>query len=625
MAIVKVIKIEGDTKGAQKSFNDLGTIIQEQKDITIEFEKELSRLQQQLASTSKGNLAQQKITKDRIVDLKGALKDQRISLKELNNEKSKQVKTDKLTFEGATRNYGAIQLLDQVTGGLASQVRAAVDASRLFGVTTKATTVATTAQAGATTSATAANTGFNLSLKATRTALIATGFGAFIVLLGLAVAYWDDIEEFITGANAEIEKHNKKLQDNVDSNTDILKLLKLQEEILGEQGVSLDDILTKQLGVLNYQLSSALALAQSKKELLEIAKLEAERELRLSRAAGRRNKRLKSATETEFEQGTIDDIKKLAEESLAAEIQVKELTLAIIKLTKRRGGVGEEPEAPEKDPDKLDPIDALLKKLEDETLIGLESNQRAFERERDRVEGIEEIKRNAFEENALAALNREESAELAKLDALHASEEAYNIVIAFYAKKRGEISDKEGDEAIALEEKIQKGKDDIRDSSIQNISNGIGLIKSLAGENEALQKAAIIADSAVGVAKVIINTQAANAQATAIYGTIAPPVAAGLILRNKISAGIGIAANLVATKTALSAIGSGGGGVAPPTPSAGGGTSAPSFNLVEGTSSNQLQETIQQDRQPIEAFVVSQNVTTSQELSRNIVRSNSIG
>ena len=74
-------------------------------------------------------------------------------------------------FEEVTKNGGAIAILDQLTGGLASRVRDTFEATKLF----------------------------NFSLKSMRTALIATGIGAFVVLLGTVVSYWDEITDFITG------------------------------------------------------------------------------------------------------------------------------------------------------------------------------------------------------------------------------------------------------------------------------------------------------------------------------------------------------------------------------------------------------------------------------------------
>ena len=91
------------------------------------------------------------------------------------NQESKKVASE---FENVTKNGGAIAILDQLTGGLASRVRDTFEATKLF----------------------------NFSLKGMRTALIATGIGAFIVALGVVVAYWDEIVDFITGASAALKE-----------------------------------------------------------------------------------------------------------------------------------------------------------------------------------------------------------------------------------------------------------------------------------------------------------------------------------------------------------------------------------------------------------------------------------
>jgi len=59
--------------------------------------------------------------------------------------------------------------------------------------------------------------------------------------------------------------------------------------------------------------------------------------------------------------------------------------------------------------------------------------------------------------------------------------------------------------------------------------------------------------------------------------------------------------------------------------SGGGGASAPSFNVVGTSGVNQLAESLQQDQQPVQAYVVGSNVTSQQELDRNIVDTVSLG
>jgi len=52
--------------------------------------------------------------------------------------------------------------------------------------------------------------------------------------------------------------------------------------------------------------------------------------------------------------------------------------------------------------------------------------------------------------------------------------------------------------------------------------------------------------------------------------------------------------------------------------------SAPSFNLVQGTGTNQIAEGLNQQEPIAKAYVVSSDVSTSQELDRKIVEGASL-
>jgi hypothetical protein len=233
-----------DVDGFSKNIGDYGRIIQEQKDITIEFEKELRVLQTQLKNTSKGNLSQQTALKSGITNLKGAIGEQRIALKDLNNQQKKNNVTSKSTVNNLSRNYGAIQLLDQVTGGMASQFRAAEDATRLF----------------------------NTQLKFTKTALIATGIGLFIVALGLVVAYWEEIVGFINQTEAKLKRQLKTQEQQATLSSARLKALKAENELLKLQGQNLDSNIQKQNKELTFQLALALSRKNSIQDQLDDAK-----------------------------------------------------------------------------------------------------------------------------------------------------------------------------------------------------------------------------------------------------------------------------------------------------------------------------------------------------------------
>lgn len=123
----------------------------------------------------------------------------------------------------------------------------------------------------------------------------------------------------------------------------------------------------------------------------------------------------------------------------------------------------------------------------------------------------------------------------------------------------------------------------------------------------------------MAVSQAIQDTYAsANAAYKAMVGI--PVVGPGLAVA---AAGAAVASGLINVKKILSAKAVDSGGS-----SAGGGggavPAAPAFNLVQGTGANQIAEAIGGQNQPIQAYVVSGNVTTAQSLDRNIVDNSTI-
>lgn len=165
----------------------------------------------------------------------------------------------------------------------------------------------------------------------------------------------------------------------------------------------------------------------------------------------------------------------------------------------------------------------------------------------------------------------------------------------------------------------------------------VSLFSILAGKSKKLQKAALIAEGSVGVAKTVQNTFTGNAaalsqgivQAGPILG---PPLAAPAIALNTIQGGISVAGTVAATAKGLSAIGEGGSvnGSTGATSAGGSGGTAPTRNVAQvgfqGSSENQIANAVaasQKNQPPIEAFVVSQSMTDQQELDRKKELNNS--
>ena len=87
-----------------------------------------------------------------------------------------------------------------------------------------------------------------------------------------------------------------------------------------------------------------------------------------------------------------------------------------------------------------------------------------------------------------------------------------------------------------------------------------------------------------------------------------------------------ISAAVGKSKSVASSLGAGGGGGSIQTPQIPTGSAPPAFNVVGTSGSNQLAGAIAgQQQQPVKAFVVSNDVTTAQELDRNIVSGATIG
>jgi hypothetical protein len=77
----------------------------------------------------------------------------------------------------------------------------------------------------------------------TRAALVATGIGAFVVALGLVVAYWEDITELVSGVSAQQKDLLATQQASVKASEDSLAAISESENTLRLQGKTEKEIL----------------------------------------------------------------------------------------------------------------------------------------------------------------------------------------------------------------------------------------------------------------------------------------------------------------------------------------------------------------------------------------------
>jgi len=219
--------------------------------------------------------------------------------------------------------------------------------------------------------------------------------------------------------------------------------------------------------------------------------------------------------------------------------------------------------------------------------------------------------KDALAEIELAKMNELNDINLKYQDLDYKQKEEARLKLAEATKK---ASEKEIAEAKAVAEQ----KAAIQMQGLDTALQGVQLIKGLFEKQKGVQKAAVIAESAIGIAKMIIANKLANVAALATPQAVASSgiSAAPVIAMNNISTGIGIAANIAATAKALRTLG---GGSPPSSPSGGGGSGgggvmSANFNVVGNSGINQL---AQLQQTPTKAYVVSSDVTSGQSLDRN--------
>jgi hypothetical protein len=164
---------------------------------------------------------------------------------------------------------------------------------------------------------------------------------------------------------------------------------------------------------------------------------------------------------------------------------------------------------------------------------------------------------------------------------------------------------------------IDKREAQAKKQNLEVVGSALSMASDLLGETTGAGKA-------LAVASTTVSTYLAAQQAYAsqlIPGDPSSPV------RASIAAGVAVAGGLMNVKKILSVKTPGGKGGSATAPSGGGGggaTAAPSFNVVGNAGVNQIANTLGV-QQPIQAYVVANNVTTAQSLDRNIVQNASLG
>ena len=235
---------------------------------------------------------------------------------------------------------------------------------------------------------------------------------------------------------------------------------------------------------------------------------------------------------------------------------------------------------------------------EDKRLADKEAKQEKIIEE---LELDREFSNQTFEEQKEILSSREE----ALLNDATLSEEQRTALTAQYADARATIAEEETSAKLA---------------ALDAVGNALGSMSKLAGEETATGKALAIAAATISV-----FTGMANIWAGFNVGTPTPIDVAMKVAGSATVAANGFAAIKNITKTKVP----GGRDPSPSTPTSTAPAPTPmppAFNIVGQSDTNQLADAIGgQMQQPLQAFVVASEITTAQELERNIIDGASIG
>lgn len=246
-----------------------------------------------------------------------------------------------------------------------------------------------------------------------------------------------------------------------------------------------------------------------------------------------------------------------------------------------------------------------------------------------------ELKKLKDDADKKAAADLKEAEKLAKERAKALRDqkiEVNNERLAMEAKDAEDIkkeNEKKAADEITTEKYLNETKLAIKNNYLNSASATVDALKTLAGGNEELQAAALIAESAISIAKMIIANNAANVAIVAqgaslaiVSGGASVAAAASLVTANNISTAVGVAATIAATGAGLAAIGKSG---APSGGGGGGNVTAPSApripQSISGTRLGGNSEVTTTGKSTVgKVIVVETDITQTQDKVKNIIR-----
>ena len=507
-----------------------------------------------------------------------------------------------------------------------------------------------------------------------KNAIGATGIGLLVIALGAIYAYWDDIKEAVNGVSNEQKRLNVLAEKNVQSANENLKAAKSMDNTLKLQGKSEQQILDIKIkatqAVIDANIKRVKGLELTNKLEAEAAQRNYERlksfidfvsipqRVLFETAATAINKiidlankipgiEIKGKIDEKFAEKATDYITKLAFDPAKTKAEgaanLKETQNAIKDLENERDGYvlskNKKDDKNNKD-DQKSVSDKRKEELEKINAASKEITEVLEDREKKKKEIIDKanaiIKQGELEKETPAQkLKREYEEELAVLT--EAKKSTLQLT-AEYNNKKFELENQSNQNLLQDVQYWAKQEQDVdlatKQAKRDALNTGLDILLQFAGKNKTVALSILAVQKGLAIADIIVNASKALAVGASNLATIpavlppgipnpALPLAISATAKSavltKITAATSIASILAAGIGQAQSITSGGGGGGGG--SAGGGgaaAAAPSFNIVGQNSNNQLAQTIAgQQQQPVQAYVVSGNVSSAQSLDRN--------
>ena len=652
MAVIKKeYELKISTADAQASIDDLNKSFQASEDLILDLTQDLNKYNKELDKTT-GNsgraMQKRSALNKKIKETKAAIQEEKTSLKQINSERKKYNKVIDDNTK-ATRDYsGVVGILDQQTGGLISGTK---NLTGSLGGATK---------------------GFN----AMRVAIIATGIGALVLgVVALGKAFTSSEE----GQNkfAKIMTRISVITGNV---SDVLarigKTLMSVGKVIGtvltgdfkNLGGAIDDLknnfseVTEKVKNFGEETKKELELAnkiaddRAKADKLErqliLDRAEATRkfnELR-EKAADKENVSIEDRIAALKEAGRIEDeITQKEIEAARIRFETKKLENSLSDSTKE--DLDEEAQLQAK----LIELEASRLKKQKTLTAEITTNLREQKAEEKRIRDEAAADKKAKDDQAAKDKKDKEDKELADAKALAdlknsireaeavsederreleivKTTEHYQNLIDLAKKNNLDTTNLESALAEKIKEIRSKGAEETsknetywenltQQQKAQIASQGFQNLATILGEETAAGKAASIA------ATTISTFQSAQDSYKSLAGIPIVGPALGIAAAGAaIVAGIKTVQKITATPVPkVAGAASSGGSTATPTPTAPPLPNPPSINSIGTGGVNQLAAAIgETETQPVQAFVVANDVTTAQGLERNIIDGASI-